>query len=162
MIDREIWKKLGLSRARYFVYRAKLYRLSGKLFEKTTNDELIYHKELLQERLTRIFRQMELDLTQTSVADNGYNNKDRAATALAAQNIAINIFKLEHEGLRVLSQSGFQQNRYLRRASSEAESGRKVRILPGYTEEGGRTRTLIRQEGITSDTNPKPDESEVY
>ncbi len=66
----------------------------------SSRDSLIFHKELLSERLTRLFSQAELDLIQNTSLEGGNN---RASIYLAAQNIAINIFKLESEGLRILA-----------------------------------------------------------
>ena len=164
MIDREIWQRLGLTRTRYFVYRARLYQQSGDLFDKTTNDELIYHKDLLHERLTRLFRQAELDLTQTT-GNNSNNNlplntRDRAATYLAAQNIAINIFKLEHEGLRVLSHDGVNSNRYLRRVIQKPnQEGKSAFFQDTLRKEAELQRLYARKESqatrTRSLTNPR-------
>ena len=162
MIDREIMAKLKLKKTQYYIYRAKLYRESGHLFERTSEDELIFHKDLLHERLTRLFRRAELDLTNYKPIEDGIPNKDRAATYLAAQNIAINIFKLNHEGLRVLNSDGLNANRYLRRVGGTPQPAGQVHVLPGYTEKGTGTPEDIRKEASISNTNKIPNESEVY
>ena len=108
---------------------------------------LIYQKELLSERLTRLYKQAELDLTQNSYREGGNN---RASIYLAAQNIAINIFKLESEGLRDL-------------ANGQA---RQMRDPSNYNQSRGTDRTSIQKEtGIetfASNKNTEYDESEIY
>ena len=121
-LDREIMEELHVKRSQYYEYKSKLFQQSGELFDRLTDqnrDSLIYHKELLSERLTRLYRQAELDLTQNALIEGGGNN--RASIYLAAQNIAINIFKLESEGLRVLANG----------------QGRQLRGLETYNERRG-------------------------
>ena len=98
-LDREIMEELQIKRSQYYEYKSKLFQQSAELFDQF-NDEnrnsLIYQKELLSERLTRLYKQAELDLARSTLAEGGNN---RASIYLAAQNIAINILKLESEGL---------------------------------------------------------------
>ena len=94
-------------------------------------------KELLSERLTRLFNQAELDLTQNTPIEGGNN---RASIYLAAQNIAINIFKLESEGLRILVNG----------------QGRQLRGLEAYTERRGIDPALEKRAEI------EYDESKIY
>jgi hypothetical protein len=110
-LDREIMEELQIKRSQYYEYKSRLFQQSGELIERLSNlneSSLIYHKELLSERLTRLYKQAELDLTQSTPAEGGNN---RASIYLVAQNIAINIFKLESEGLRILANG---QGRQLR------------------------------------------------
>jgi hypothetical protein len=112
-LDREIMEQLQIKRSQYYEYKSRLFQQSGELFERLNDQNeysLIYHKELLSERLTRLYKQAELDLTQNSHAEGGVN---RASIFLAAQNIAINIFKLESEGLRILANGQGRQLRSL-------------------------------------------------
>lgn len=100
---------------------------------------------MLSERLTRLFNQAELDLTQNSYREGGNN---RASIYLAAQNIAINIFKLESEGLLVLANG----------------QGRQMRDLPSYADRRV-TDPKPAQKGIESGNgiqNTEYDESEIY
>ena len=112
-LDREIMEELQIKRSQYYEYKSKLFQQSAELFDQF-NDEnrnsLIYQKELLSERLTRLYKQAELDLAQTTPAEGGNN---RASIYLAAQNIAINILKLESEGLRILANGQGRQLRDL-------------------------------------------------
>ena len=55
---------------------------------------------VLPERLTLLDNQAELELSHDATLQGGNN---RASINLAAQIVAINIFKLESEGVRVLA-----------------------------------------------------------
>jgi hypothetical protein len=95
MSDREIMEQLQIKRSQYYVYKSQLFRQSAELFDRLNDqnrDSLIYHKELLSERLTRLYTQAELDLTQSTIAEGGSN---KASIYLAAQNIAINIWRVK-------------------------------------------------------------------
>lgn len=160
-VDREIMEKLKLKKTQYYAYRAKLYKESAQQFDRTTDDELVHQKEILQERFVRLFRRLELDLNQADV-----NNPTRPQLYLAGQQIATNIFKVHYEGLKALSRHGnnLNVNGYLRRVipGEFDQQQHKVGSLPRYTEERSGTPTVIREERNTSNKNPIPDESEVY
>ena len=137
-LDREIMEELRIKRSQYYKYKSKLFQQSGELFDRLTDqnrDSLIYHKELLSERLIRLYTQAELDLTQSTLAEGGSN---RASIYLAAQNIAINIFKLESEGLRILANG----------------QGRQLRDLQTHNERKGIDPLVIQKRA--------DDESEIY
>ena len=140
--DREIMEQLHIKRSQYYEYKSRLFQQSAELFDRLTDqnrDLLIYHKELLSERLTRLYKQAELDLTQNTLIEGGSNN--RASTYIAAQNIAINIFKLESEGLRILANG----------------QGRQLRGLPTHTERKDRNPATIEKR-----TEIECDESKIY
>jgi hypothetical protein len=140
-LDREIMEELRIKRSQYYEYKSKLFEQSSELFDRLTDqnrDSLIYHKELLSERLTRLYRQAELDLTGNTLLEGGNN---RASIYLAAQNIAINIFKLESEGLRILANG----------------QGRQLRGLQTHNERRG-----VDSAAIQKRDEIEYDESEVY
>jgi hypothetical protein len=119
-LDREIMEELQIKRSQYYEYKSKLYQQSAELFDRFNDenrDSLIYQKELLSERLTRLYKQAEFDLVQNTITEGGNN---RASIYLAAQNIAINILKLESEGLRILANGQGRQLRGL-----ETHNGRR-------------------------------------
>jgi hypothetical protein len=141
-LDREIMEELHIKRSQYYEYKSKLFQQSGELFDRLAEqnrDSLIYHKELLAERLTRLYKQAELDLTQNTLIEGGGNN--RASIYLAAQNIAINIFKLESEGLRILANG----------------QGRQLRGLEAHNERRG-----IDPAAIQKRDEIEYDESKIY
>jgi hypothetical protein len=83
-LDREIMEQLQIKRSQYYEYKSRLFQQSAELFERLNDQNtrsLIYHKELLSERLTRLYNQAELDLTQNRQAEGGIN---RASIYLAA------------------------------------------------------------------------------
>ena len=139
--DREIMEELQIKRSQYYEYKSKLFQQSAELFDRLNDqnrDSIIYHKELLSERLTRLYKQAELDVTQNTLAESGSN---RASIYLAAQNIAINILKLESEGLRILANG----------------QGRQLRCLEADNE-----RRSIDPTDIQKRAEIEYDESEIY
>ena len=139
--DREIMEQLQIKRSQYYEYKSRLFQQSAELFDRFNDqnrESLIYHKELLSERLIRLYKQAESDLTQNTHTEGG---NSRASIYLAAQNIAINIFKLENEGLRILANG----------------QGRQMRGLPTYTERRNRDPATIEKS-----TKIEYDESEIY
>ena len=79
----------------------------------------------------------------------GGNN--RASVYLAAQNLAINIFKLENEGLLVLANG----------------QGRQMRGIPSYAERRGTdpksmSKGFEMEKVVSSSQNTEYDESEIY
>lgn len=161
-IDREIMEQLHLKKSQYYAYRARLFKESGLLFDRTTDDELIHQKTILQERFIRLYRRLELDLNQGDI-----NGSNRPGLYLAGQSIATNIFKLNYEGLKALKRNGINTNRYLRRielgsGSTTDSTNNKVGVLPRYTESGSPTEQAVRTSGNTGNTNQIPDQSEVY
>jgi hypothetical protein len=136
--DREIMEQLHIKKSQYYEYKIKLFEQSAELFNRLNDknrDSLIYHKELLSERLIRLYNQAGLDLTQSNLAENGSN---RASIYLVAQNIATNIFKLESEGLRILANG----------------QGRQLRDLQTHNERKGIDPLVIQKRA--------DDESEIY
>ena len=79
-----------------------------------------------------------MDLTQNTPIEGGNN---RASIYLAAQNIAINIFKLESEGLRILVNG----------------QGRQLRGLEAYNERRG-----VDPAAIQKRDEIEYDESKIY
>lgn len=164
-LDKEIMDELNLKKTQYYAYRAKLYKESGQVFDRTTDDELIHQKNILQERFVRLFRRLELDLNQGDI-----NSTMRPQLYLAGQQIATNIFKVNYEGLKALRRNGLNVNAngYLRRVvpgtnNNAAEQGSaKIGVLPRYAEAGSGAAEAIRAEGKPSNKNPLTDESQVY
>ncbi|MGC2308622.1 MAG: hypothetical protein WA461_09470 [Nitrososphaeraceae archaeon] len=139
--DREIMEQLHIKKSQYYEYKIKLFEQSAELFNRLNDknrDSLIYHKELLSERLIRLYNQVELDLTRNIYTESGNN---RASIYLAAQNIAINVFKLESEGLRILANG----------------HGRQLRGLQADNERRGTGPAALQKRAETD-----YDESEIY
>lgn len=165
MTDAEIMKQLKISKSQYYHYRRKLFNQSAELFKTEHIADLGWHKQLLHDRLTKIYRNMELkiQLKKQNSEDPYIESRDYASTCLAAQNIAINIFKLQSEGLRILSSiaesnSNSGGNRYL--ANLEQP---KLRVLSdGTTAIGDRGEGPESLQSSITDEDKEPDESEIY
>jgi ACT domain-containing protein len=93
--DKEIMQELGLKRANFYKYKAKIYKRSEAVQSKKSEKSLAFYQEILNGRLTRIFRVLE-----EKVADKNTKARDVVRCALLAQDVAINIVRLEAEGLK--------------------------------------------------------------
>jgi hypothetical protein len=172
MVDREIIDRLNLKRATFYWYRKRLFKESGNLFKQTSDDELLFHKDLLQERLTRMFRQIEIDLRNTTLS-----SKDRAGLYMAAQSYAINIFRLNYEGIVALRNAYGNRTRTPLAVGStgggsteDTGSGPGVlRVLQAQGREGAAATEPEPEPSIPSpvvaigvEPEQEPDESEIY
>jgi hypothetical protein len=162
MVDSEIMKKLSLKRTQYYQYKKKLFTQSAKAFETSKMSDLAFHKELLHDRLTKLYRQADMAL-QIDPETNQLlflDSKDYANVLLASQNIAINLFKLESEGLRILEQY-FDVNRKLTDGSIKRIGERPIQLLPSSSEraEGGGASSV---EASIDNSNEKFNEQEIY
>ena len=119
--DREIMEQLQIKRSQYYEYKSKLFQQSAELFDRFNDenrDSLIYQKETLSERLIRLYKQAESDLTQNTLLKVV---TIELLSILRPRTSAINIFKLESEGLRILANG----------------QGRQLRALQAYNEKRG-------------------------
>lgn len=161
MVDREIMEKLHIKKNAFYQYRKRLFRESGDLFRQTDPDELLYHKELLQERLTRMYRQIEIDLH-----NNTLSNKDRAGLYLAAQSYAMNIFRLNYEGIAALNgvqrrEPALSVNASIGSQGDPRSGASVIRLLQTEGGEGARQEDSSIPPPI-NDEKQEPDESEIY
>jgi ACT domain-containing protein len=108
--DKEIMQELGLKRANFYKYKAKIYKRSKAIQLKNSQKSLAFYQEILNDRLTRIYRALEEKL-----ADKNTKAREVAKCALLAQEVAINIVRLEAEGLKVSREA----NRLAKKSSSE-------------------------------------------
>jgi ACT domain-containing protein len=93
--DKEIMQELGLKRANFYKYKAKIYRRSAAIQSDKSEKSLAFYQQILNDRLTRIYRVLEEKLT-----DERTKGRAAARCASVAQEVAINILRLEVEGLR--------------------------------------------------------------
>jgi hypothetical protein len=172
LLDREIITQLNLKRAQFFNYKQKLYEQSAAQFEKQKMSDLAYHKDLLHDRLTRILRHIETKLSERDdrTGNSLLNPREYAGLALAGQNLAINLFKLESEGQRILHRNGLlnQQVRVFADVANDnrpalvTNEGRgELRLLSNNASDAG-SGTENRPENYFTHTETQSDESEVY
>ena len=96
--DKEVIEEIGIKERTFYYYKEKLYQQSAEIQAKKTEQILVFESQILKDRLTDMYRQLQ----QRARAENT-KARDLAEITTAAYNIAINIFKLESEGLRALS-----------------------------------------------------------
>lgn len=163
MTDSEIQKQLVVSKAQYYHYRRKLFDQSADLFKTEHLTDLGWHKQLLHDRLTKIYRNMELKIQLKKENGDPYiESRDYASTCLAAQNIAINVFKLESEGLRILNNIAESNSNSGSRYLANLEQP-KVRVLSdGTTAIGDRGEGPESLQSSVVDEDKEPDESQIY
>lgn len=163
LTDRDIMDRLNIKKTQYYVYRSKLYKQHAERFMKGKPEDLAFHKNMLADRLTRLFRNAEIKLSNQNLSQ-----KDSAQILAMAQNIAVNIFKLEAEGIRILQtqknnivnqehglNSGYQ-------SSSESGGRGTIRFLPEHIEGGRRTSQEAELPSVNVDPTQILDESEVF
>jgi ACT domain-containing protein len=98
--DKEIMQELGLKRANFYKYKAKIYKRSEAIQSKNSDKSLAFHQEILNDRLTRIYRALEERL-----ADKNTKSRDVVKCASLAKDIAINIVRLKGEGLKASTEA---------------------------------------------------------
>jgi hypothetical protein len=96
--DKEIIEELNLKERTFYYYKHKIYQMSAAIQAKKREDGMAFEMQILKDRFTRLYRLLEL-----KAASPNTKAGEVAKIAEIAQDIAVNIIKLEGEGLRVLS-----------------------------------------------------------
>jgi len=94
--DSEIMAEIRLGRSQFYRYKAKMYQMFGNVAAKKTQESIEFEAEVLKDRLIRLHRTLEAAMLR-----EGAELADIAQAAAVGMEIAINVFKLECEGLRV-------------------------------------------------------------
>jgi|SRR5215831_2126166 len=146
----EIIEELRISRSTYFRYKTKVINIFGDQAQKKTQANVELEAEVLKDRLTRLFRALEI-----GIADKDIELSHRAAAAAVAQDIAINIFKLEAEGLRT------RQSQVLILDSKKAARyiGDFQQQLPA-TNQDTQTESINQYQQNQPEQQPSPDSTE--
>lgn len=123
--DRQIIEQLGIPSGTFYWYKHKLHERAAKQFAKQDYSDIALHKEILREKLANIYSLCMKKLESATNTDKGENNptRDFAGTAAIAQEVALNMFKLDMFGITEL------RSRALRKISTY--SG----MLPAPTEQ---------------------------
>jgi hypothetical protein len=93
--DSEIIQELGISADSFYRYKARIIKTYGNIAAKKTEATLEFEASQLKDNLTKMLRSL-----QKGIEDEDNDLGDRAAAAAIAEDIAINIYRLEAEGLR--------------------------------------------------------------
>ena len=100
--DTEMKTMLNVPERTYYNHKLLLYKKYGTLQREKSEDVVYYQQMLLAERLTKLYRYCELKLQK----DLGHmNGNEFAALASVSQELAVNLLRLEAEGLRATNRS---------------------------------------------------------
>jgi hypothetical protein len=91
--DKEIMQDLKLKRRTFYYYKAKVCSMFGNIAEKKTEQVLEFEAHLLKNRLLSLLSSIE-----DRIKEKPKSLHDTTEAVGMAQDIAINIFKLEVEG----------------------------------------------------------------
>jgi hypothetical protein len=108
--DNEIMDKLKIPRSTFYYYKKKLNEESSQEFMKKEVEDLAFDVDVLRDRLTIMFK-----VSQDKLNDKNTKAKDIPNLLEAGQELAINLFRLESEGLKALDNRRLQtiQNKHL-------------------------------------------------
>jgi hypothetical protein len=114
--DKEIMEELNIKERTFYYYKHKLYQMSAAIQAKKREEVMAFEMQILKDRFTRLYRHLEL-----KAASPNTKAGEVAKIAEIAQDIAINILKLEGEGLRVLSGSSNSMNGIVNKIAQQEE-----------------------------------------
>lgn len=179
-VDREIMKTLAISQTQYFIYKNRVYEQSAEQFRKQKEENIAWHKDLLEERLTKLYKHLEEALRRPNPLNNNLPyiaSKDLASVTNVMRFLAIDLFKLNQEGIKIAKHYGLN---YLQRTERLVQNtGGETGIQLLYNHDGGDAGKVgpggvgagaaagTEQQPSIGDTGPqqdskKPDESEIY
>jgi hypothetical protein len=96
--DTQIITELNLSKATYYRYKKQVIKEAEQAYQKQRLETVAFHKEILEERLTKLLR------AAMRVLENP-PTKNFHKIAEVAANLAINIFKLQVDSIGVITHS---------------------------------------------------------
>ena len=147
--DRELIKELKMSERTYYWYKQKLYEHYANLHRQKTEDIISYHQQLLHDRLSGIYNMALQKLTEDR---NKMSGTEISALMQTMEEIGINIFKLEAEGLRAT-------NRNLNKVIRKNEVSRFLANLDDVNDPCGHLRLrLLKEEEEDDDKSSQPSE----
>jgi ACT domain-containing protein len=91
-------EQLNLSKATYYRYKKQVIKEAERAYQKQRLETLAFHKEILEQRLTKLLR-AAMQVLENPPANNFHKTAEVAAT------LAINIFKLQVDSIGVITQS---------------------------------------------------------
>jgi hypothetical protein len=96
--DKQIMVQLNLSKATYYRYKRQVIKESEQAYQKQRLETLAFHKDILEQRLTKLLR-AAMQVLENPRTKNFHKTVEVAAT------LAINIFKLEVDSIGVITNS---------------------------------------------------------
>jgi hypothetical protein len=138
--DIDIMEKLHIKRSVFYYYKRKISIASAELQRRKSNDILSFEQQVLKDRLVRLFRILE-----SRSVDRNTRSGDVALCVSIAQEIAINILKLENEGLRVSSSLNYAISKAIKYTEQETRD-------PLQEQSVATTTTTEQQQTTTTET----------
>ncbi len=96
--DKEIMQELNLNRRTFYRYKAKVFKLWGDIAARRSGQSLEFQAQVLADRFSRLYRGLEQNITNAN--NKSTRLRDKATAAHVAADLAIQLFKLEVEGIR--------------------------------------------------------------
>jgi hypothetical protein len=93
--DKQIMQELNYKERTFYYHKAKVCAIFGNIAEKKTEETLEAEAHILKDRFLRLYRHLEQNITNGNA-----RLKDKATAAHVAADLAIQLFKLEVEGIR--------------------------------------------------------------
>jgi len=103
--DRDIIRELNMNRSAFYACKRRIFKEEAEIFKQQTIDDIAFHSSTLHARLRRLLNIAERKLESMAISDT----KDIAPMLVQAKEIAINIWELETQGIRVAN-SEFNRN----------------------------------------------------
>lgn len=105
----------------FYHYKNLMYEKYGQIQRNKLEDAMAYQQHLLSERLTKMYKAAEWRIVNDNTTENNKGNAKRMsgsdflAFASIAQELAVNILKLESEGLRSVDRNLNRDLQHFRR-----------------------------------------------
>jgi hypothetical protein len=96
--DKQIMEQLNLTKATYYRYKRQVIKEAERAYQKQRLETLAFHKEILEERLTKLLR-ASMRVLDSPPTKNFHKTAEVAAT------LPINIFKLQVDSIGVIRHS---------------------------------------------------------
>jgi DNA-binding NarL/FixJ family response regulator len=97
--NEQIASKLKISIRTVQNYKRRLEQRYGSIWKKKTNDTLFLERNLFKNRMLTLYKELE-----TQVVSNNTSGTDKAKCAEVAANIAIDVLKMESEGIKTVKE----------------------------------------------------------
>lgn len=179
--DKQIQEQLGISMTQFYIYKKKMLAESAQRFMNQKEEDIAFHKELLEQRLGKIYMHLESALRKTNPFNDNLPyiaSKDLAAVTNVMRFLAIDLFKLNQEGIKIAKHGGHDYIRNNERViqTVAGEAGIPLLYNPGKNEtvgNGGQgaatatagqptTGTILSNAPNIVEQKTEPDESEIY
>ena len=131
MEDKAIMRELNMTTSVYYRCKKKIYKKEAEIFKKQTVEDIAYKSSTLRMRLVDLYKLAVRKLNSSADLSKGeYNpSKDFASTLKVAEEIAINIFQLDTQGIQVARAGLNTSDRSIQRLEDQED-----KLLPAIPE----------------------------